>query len=131
MAGMETERRIVTFVTRVSWLLLAAGTAAGFALAPAHFALGIAAGGLIVTVNFTLLSRTLKRSLNPDSLATPGSVLAKYYLRFAVSALVIGVLVAGRLVHPIGLFIGLSVVVASLFLALANELKHHLCKEAS
>ncbi|MFH1886070.1 MAG: ATP synthase subunit I [Pseudomonadota bacterium] len=131
MADMETEKRIVQFVTRASWLLLVVCAAAGFAFTSVPFASGIAAGGLIVTINFTLLSRTLRRSLNPGQLATPGSVLAKYYLRFAVSAVIIGLLIAGRLVHPIGLFIGLSMVVASLFLALANELKHHLCKEAS
>ncbi|MBW1988970.1 MAG: ATP synthase subunit I [Deltaproteobacteria bacterium] len=128
---MEPEQRIIRFVTRASMVLFLLATAAGFALGPVKFGLGVAAGGLIVTVNFLLLSRTLRKSLKPDRLATPGSVLAKYYLRFVISAVVIAVLVAGRLVHPVGLFVGLSVVVASMFLALANELKHHMCKEAS
>jgi hypothetical protein len=50
-------------------------------------------------------------------------VLGKYYIRFLVSAIVIFILIAGQLVNPLGLVIGLSVVVASMFVAALNEIR--------
>jgi hypothetical protein len=50
-------------------------------------------------------------------------VLAKYYLRFTVSGFVIFLLIAGGVVNPLGLVIGLSVVVVSIILATIREVK--------
>ena len=82
------------------------------------------AGGLIVTVNFHLLYRTLKKSLTPPYLASPNVILVKYYIRFIISGLIILLLIAGGYVNPLGRFIGLSVVVASIFLATLYALKN-------
>ena len=111
-------------------MLLVATTVAGLALAHVDFALGIAAGGLIVTINFHLLARTLKKSLRPPHLASHQSIIAKYYLRFIASGAVIFMLIAGHCVDPLGLFIGLSVVVASIFTATALEFTKLIFKEA-
>jgi len=92
--------------------------------------LGIIAGGLIVTINFHLLYRTLKKSLTPPHLASPNVVLVKYYIRFVISSLIILFLIAGGYVNPLGLFIGLSVVVASIMLAALYEVKNNIFKEA-
>jgi hypothetical protein len=62
--------------------------------------------------------------------ASHNLVLAKYYLRFLVSGFVIFLLIAGRVVHPVGLVIGLSVVVMSILLATMRELKKLIFKEA-
>lgn len=105
-------------------------TLAGLLLAPADIARGIIAGGLIVTINFFLLSRTLKKALKPPHLASHRSIVAKYYLRFIVSAVIIFILISQHLVNPLGLFIGLSVVVASIMLATLMEVKRLFCKEA-
>jgi hypothetical protein len=43
---------------------------AGFAFAATDFALGIFFGGLLVTVNFHLLARTLRRALTPPQVAS-------------------------------------------------------------
>ena len=127
---MQIQQRILTFVTRANWALLAGATAVGAALAPADFALGVLCGGLIVTVNFYLLARTLRRALTPPHLASHNAVIAKYYLRFIASAFVIFLLIAGGLVNPLGLVIGLSVVVASIILATIREVKKIIFKEA-
>ena len=92
--------------------------------------LGILAGGLIVTINFHLLYRTLKKSLTPPHLASPNVVLVKYYIRFIISALIILLLISKDFVNPLGLFIGLSVVVASIMLATLYILKNNIFKEA-
>jgi hypothetical protein len=127
---VQVQQRIVTFVSRANWVLLAGATAAGAMLAPLDFALGIFSGGLIVTVNFHLLARTLRRALQPPYLASHHVVLAKYYLRFLVSGFVIFLLIAGGVVNPLGLVIGLSVVVMSIILATIREVKKIIFKEA-
>lgn len=127
---MEIQQRILTFVKRANWVIFTFASLSGLLFAPLAFALGILFGGLIVIVNFHLLARTLKKALSPPHLASPNVVLTKYYLRFIASGFLIFVLIAGRVVHPVGLILGLSVVVASIMLATLCELKHLIFKEA-
>jgi hypothetical protein len=81
-------------------------------------------------VNFHLLARTLKKALTPPHLASANAILAKYYIRFILSGIIIFVLIAGHIVNPIGLILGLSVVVASIMLSTLCELKKLIFKEA-
>jgi len=127
---VEIQQRILTFVTRTNWILFAAASIAGFVLAPAKFAGGILCGGLLVTANFHLLARTLRKALTPPHLASHNVVIAKYFLRFIASGFIIFVLIAGHVVNPLGLIIGLSVVVFSIMLATLCELKKLIFKEA-
>jgi len=127
---LQPQRRIVTFVTRANWVILAGATAAAALFQPLRFVLGVLGGGLIVTVNFHLLARTLRHALTPPHLASHNVVLAKYYVRFLISGFIIFVLIAGGFVDPVGLVIGLSVVVASIILATFREVKRILFKEA-
>ncbi len=127
---MEIQKRLIHFITRANWIVFAIASLAGAAMGSRTFALGIIAGGLIVTVNFHLLSRTLKKALSPERLASHHSVVAKYYVRFIISGILIFVLISQHWVNPFGLFIGLSVVVASITLATLMEIKRLICKEA-
>lgn len=103
----------------------------GFLLAPSGFARGILFGGLLVTVNFHLLYRTLKKSFRPPHIASVGSILAKYYIRFVLSGIIIFFLIFKQIVDPLGLFVGLSVVVASIMLASLCEFSKLIFKEAT
>ena len=127
---MRIEKRVLKFVTVTNWILFFAATASGFILAPGPFAWGVLAGGLIVTVNFQLLYRSLRQALTPPHLANVRVVLGKYYLRFLVSAVTIFVLIANGYVNPLGLIIGLSVVISSIFIATLNEIRRIIFKEA-
>jgi hypothetical protein len=127
---MDVQGRILKFVTRANWILFGASSLLGFLMAPPTFARGIFFGGLLVTVNFHLLARTLKKALTPPRLASPNSVLVKYYIRFIASGFIIFVLIAGHFVNPIGLVLGLSVVVTSIVLATLGEVKKLIFKEA-
>jgi hypothetical protein len=120
---MDTQQRILKFVVISNWIIFAAVTIGGFALLSKLFALGILAGGLIVTVNFHLLWRTLKKAFQPDRLVSHHVVIAKYYMRFFVSAVILMVLISQHWVDPLGLFVGLSIVVTSIMLATIFELK--------
>lgn len=102
----------------------------GLILTSPAFARGIIFGGLIVTVNFHLLARTLKKAFTPPHLVSHHVILAKYYVRFIISGILIFVLISMHIVNPLGLFIGLSVVVASMMLATLIEIKRLIFKEA-
>jgi hypothetical protein len=56
--------------------------------------------------------------------------LVKYYIRFIISGVIIFFLIREQVVNPIGLFVGLSVVVGSICLATMVELKNLIFKEA-
>jgi hypothetical protein len=122
--------RIVRFVTVSNWVLLFLFTAASYPLKSFDFTSGIVLGGLIVSINFHLLLRTVKKALDPNNLKTHQSVIAKYYIRFTISGVIIFLLLANNIVAPPGLLLGLSVVVASFFLASILEIKKIIFKEA-
>lgn len=127
---MEIQQRLLKFVTRANWLLFfVASTVAGMVASPG-FTRGIIFGGLIVTVNFHLLYRTLKKAFAPPRLASHSVILAKYYVRFGISAVILFFLISKHMVNPIGLFVGLSIVVASIVLATVVELTRIVMKEA-
>jgi hypothetical protein len=127
---VEIQQRIIKFITRSNWILSIGASLAGFLFAPPAFARGILFGGLLVALNFHLLAKTLKKALTPPHISSHNLVLAKYYLRFLATGFIIFVLIAGHLVDPIGLVIGLSIVVCSIMLATLCEVKRLIFKEA-
>ena len=127
---MDIQKRIFRFVTRSNWVLLALISILGVVAFSPSFARGIICGGLLVTVNFHLLVRNLKKALTPPHLSSHNIVLVKYYIRFIVSGIIIFFLIKSKFVHPVGLVLGLSVVVASIMAAAACEVKNLIFKEA-
>ena len=127
---MEIQKRILNFVTRANWILFVITSAIGFIIFTPAFAGGIFCGGLIVTANFHMLARTLRLALTPPHLSSHNTVIAKYYLRFIASGFIIFILIAGHFVHPVGLVIGLSIVVFSIMIASVLEVKKLIFKEA-
>lgn len=128
---MIVQQRILKFVSYTNWLLMALATGLGFIYFAPDVGLGIATGGFIVTVNFHLLAKTLRKAFTPPHIASIKGVLIKYYIRFVVTAVVIYFLMTSDFVNPFGLIAGLSVVVASMMLATLNEVRQLLFKEAN
>jgi len=128
---MNIQFRILRFVTRSNWiLLLVASTITGI-IAKFDVATGVLAGGLIVTINFHLMYRSLRKNLTPPPhLSSAKSVFARHYLRFVFSIIVIYILISKNVVDPGGLLIGLSVVVVSILMASLFELRKILFEEA-
>jgi hypothetical protein len=127
---VTTQQRILNFVSYSNWLLLIVASAIGFSHFSFKVGLGIATGGLVVTINFHLLYRTLKKALTPPHIASVRGVIAKYYFRFFITAIIIFMLLMSKHVDPMGLIVGLSVVVASMMLATLNEVRQLITKEA-
>lgn len=127
---MKTQQRILKFVSYSNWLLLVVASAIGFSHFSFQVGLGIAAGGLIVTINFHLLAKTLKKAFTPPHIASAKGVIVKYYIRFILTAIIIFMLMISKHVDPLGLVVGLSVVVASMMFAALNEVRQLITKEA-
>ncbi len=133
---METTKRLIDFVNKSNLFLFVFLTLLCLVTTPFKFTLGVILGALIAGSSFHLLKRTLNKSFeNPEIVAQKGrqvlfSILIKYYIRFTISGFVIFLLIAGHIVNPLGLLAGLSVVVASIFLATILELKRIIFKEA-
>ncbi|MCA1794363.1 MAG: ATP synthase subunit I [Desulfotignum sp.] len=118
---MQDLTKVVDLITKSNWLLLVVSAMVAVMTTSMSFYLGVVAGGLIVAVNFHLLKRTINNSIRPEVVSEKGRslvghVMVKYYIRFAVSALLIFLLISNHIVHPLGLLAGLSVVVASVFI---------------
>ena len=128
---MIIQQRLLKFIARANLVMLAVFSGVALMASPRGFAMGIIAGGLIVTVNFYLLYRTLKRSFTPPRTASMKMILFKYYVRFTVSGVIIYFLISRKMVDPLGLCIGLSVVVASIILGTIFEAKKLICEEAA
>lgn len=129
--NVNIQQRLLKFITLANWILLVASSAVGYLFAPPDFATGIICGGLIVTVNFHLLYRTLKKALAPPHLSSHNVVIAKYYVRFIISAIIIYFLISRHIVDPLGLFVGLSVVVVSIISGTMLEFKKLFFKEVA
>jgi len=131
---MGIHQRMIKFVTATNWFLFVVGTLLGFINTPIRFAMGILTGSLLVTLNFHLLRHTLYKTLEPasgkSSSSIIGVVLIKYYIRFAISGIAIFALIKGNIVDPLGLILGLSVVVVSIMAATTLELTRLIFKEA-
>lgn len=93
------------------------GVVSALALALVNWrsALGVVVGGLIALVNYRLLERTVRRTILPrQKNGVMRTVLVKYYVRFAATALVLLLLVRQGWVEPLGLLVGLSVVMVTI-----------------
>lgn len=124
------EEQLLDQVRLRNWIFLGTMVLASLVFWDLKITLGVASGGVLVTVNFRLLHRILKRQFKPKGRTSTASVLLGYYLRFAATGVIILVLLKYRLVHPIGLLIGLSVIVLTLILTGFSLIRRGGLKEA-
>ena len=127
---MGIQQRILKFITCSNWVVLFVASVTAGIIATLDVTMGIIAGGLIVTINFHLMYRSLQKVFNRSSLPSVKSIVARHYVRFMLSAILIFVLISKHMVDPGGLLIGLSVVVVSITIVALYELKNIIFKEA-
>jgi hypothetical protein len=127
---VDIQQRLVTFIKRANWILFVLACIAGYALASPAFFKGVLLGGLIVTLNFHLMARTLRKAFTPPHLASVNAVLFKYYVRFTISGILIFLLIYKHIVDPLGLIVGLSIVMISIMLATLHAVSKLFFKEA-
>lgn len=100
-----------------NWIILLVLASASYFLMNPAFTLGIVSGGIIIIANFNFLQHTIRKAFSSEGAMTRGkrSIVVRYYLRLFLLALVLYPLVARGLVDPVGLVVGLSIVVISIF----------------
>lgn len=105
-------------IEKISWIMLVALVAASGVFLPPRFTLGVLCGGLISILNFRLLYRSLSGFF--QQIAGKGAkptVLLNYYLRLAVTGVVLYFLISRAVTDVIGLLMGLSIIVLSIMVA--------------
>jgi hypothetical protein len=85
-----------------------------FVSMPNKFALGILFGGLISILNFHWLYRDLQNVFKQLTGSAKSSIMFKYYIRFALTAVVLYFVISKAFVDVIALIIGLSIVVITI-----------------
>jgi hypothetical protein len=105
-----------------NWIILAILFVVSIIFTPLKFALGVLIGGFISILNFHWLGHSLRGLFNNLSGNVKGPVMVKYYIRLAITAIVLYFLIAYDTVNVIGLLIGLSVVVINIAVTLITAL---------
>ena len=109
-----------------NWIIILLFSSISFFTLSHSYTLGIIVGGLVNTVNFVFLQRTLKKAFGTDFRRKTKKTLIfiKYYFRLLILGIIIFILLKYQLVAPVGLVIGLStVVVAIAFLGICIAFK--------
>jgi dipeptide/tripeptide permease len=120
-----------------NWVVLAVLVVTGYLASGREFALGVLVGGLLVVVNFHLLHRFLKGTLekaqtDPETKGrTQAFFAAKQILRLTGLVVAVFLLVRHGWVNVIGLVVGLSTVALTLTLLGLNEAMKIKNKEAN
>jgi hypothetical protein len=100
-----------------NWVLLALLASGSFVFFSRKFALGVLAGGILAVANYYLVKRSLRRALDPERQGkTRFLYLLKYGLRFAALGLIIALLLIKGWVSPLGMLLGLSIIVLGIAL---------------
>lgn len=109
------DEALLTQIARRNWIVLGLLTLLSLAAWTPLFTLGVLSGGLLSILGYRWLNRSLVKVFkNPD----PGAARKfqfNYFIRLGTLACMIYLLLAQAKVHPIGLIIGLSVVVINIF----------------
>lgn len=110
---MEIEELPAT-LSRRNWLTLGLLLLASLPFRVWPVTAGILVGGLLAIFSFDWLQRSLKRLLAAPGQGARGRYQFGYLVRLLVMAVTLGLLIAVVKIHPVGLVIGLSVVVVNL-----------------
>ena len=113
-----------------NWIILTVIFIPAVIFAPFKFALGTLIGGFISIINFHWMERGLQGIFQRTSGNVKGPILIKYYIRLAITAVVLYFLIAYQTVNVIGLLIGLSIVVINIIICVITSLtKNNFLKE--
>jgi hypothetical protein len=114
MTTAINEDNLFAVIIKGSLAVLAVLSAAGFILFSVKAGLGVLAGGVIAIVNFAWLRNVLQRILGLIP-ARPGLYAqTRFVVRFAVTGLVLYVIITSGWFSLAGLLVGLSVIVANI-----------------
>lgn len=110
-AARISDHNLFAAITGGSWLLLLILAAGGYLFVSPRFAAGVLAGGVLAISNFYWLRGSLRRLLQQPAVRAGGLARARYTFRYAVLGFAIYLLIVRIGIDPLGLLLGLSVLV--------------------
>lgn len=123
MIGTRVEKKLEKKIELSGWLLLTSLVTASCLFMPGRFTLGLLLGGVISSLNFLWLRRDLKRFFLRKDDKGKSSAIFTFYLRLTITAALIYLIVSRQWADIVGLLLGLSLTVASIFITLWRERK--------
>lgn len=119
---INTELEFTKSFFRRNWLILGLLYIGALALAPMATANGVLAGGLVSLASFYWLNRSLKKLLGPGSGGSKFFMQLLSMLKIVIIALVLLLLIMNFNIDPIGLLVGLSLVVFNVFVVVIKSI---------
>jgi hypothetical protein len=109
-------KRAFRILKTLNWVILLLLSSASFFLMGNAFTTGVIMGGFLIIANFNFLQHTVTRAFSPGGVfgANKRAVIGKYYLRMAVLGLFLYLSISQSWINPVGLAVGLSVVIISI-----------------
>jgi len=115
-----------------NWIILAILFILSFIFAPTKFYLGVLLGGFISILNFYGMELGLRNLFKNPAGNVQRPTMIKYYIRLALTAVVLFLLISADTVNIIGLILGLSVVVINIIFTTITALaKKNFIEEVS
>jgi hypothetical protein len=109
------DEKIIYVLHAGNWIVLVLLFVAGWLLFSLHFAAGLAAGGLLAIANFFWLHGIIRRTVRLPKVKAQGYALSRYLLRLVIIGVIVWFLIVRFDLNMIGLLVGLSVPVMSIF----------------
>lgn len=97
-----------------NWIVLAVLLLGSSFFLSFRFSLGILLGGLISILNFYWLHQNLRNTFQHLMDGAKSSILFKYCIRLAVTAVILYFIIVYRVADVLGLLLGLSIVVINI-----------------
>lgn len=113
---MKDREKLLKQIKTTNWIFLLILGSLSSVFMSATFTLGVILGGLIIIANFSVLQHTIRSAFSDQGVMRGGkiSIIAKFYFRLAFMGLIIYILITTGWVNPLGLTVGLSVVIFSI-----------------
>ena len=113
---MKDRDKVLKQIKTDNWIILLILGSLSSVFMSGPFTLGVISGGFIIIANFSVLHHTIRVAFSNQG-AFQGkklALIAKSYFRLAFMGLIIYILITNRWVDPIGLTVGLSIVIFSI-----------------
>ncbi len=94
-----------------------------FSFLSTYFSMGVLIGGVLSIISYYWLYRIVKRAITYAPAAAKTMILLWYYVRLLAVGGVLYLIISKQLVDPIGLLVGLSVVVLSIMFTTIRDYK--------
>lgn len=111
---MDKDEELLGEIARRNWIILGVLLVASLSWRSTSVTLGVLSGGLVAIIGYQWLFRSLRRMLAEPSRHAAKSFQISYLIRLGALAAALFLLVSLAGVHPVGLAVGLSVVVINI-----------------